>query len=124
MIISGWTIHYLRKELHWDTLKVYRAVFWGYAAFGVLKLILSLALSKAVEAEKKTTPPPYTETAPLLGDAAEDDEPKSKFRSLLPNISAESKVIVLNLCLLFALDAFASGLAPLSVFYLPVSPPC
>lgn len=115
MMVSGWVIHYLRKELHWNTLKVYRAVFWGYAAFGLIKVILALALSKACEAEKKTTPPPDTETAPLLGQVAEDVEPKkSKFRSLLPNISPESKVIVFNLCLLFALDAFASGLAPLS----------
>lgn len=114
MIVSGWVIHYLRYELHWATLEVYRTVFWAYAAFGILKLVLSLALSKAVEAEKQTAPPTYTETAPLLGGAAENDEPKrSKFRSLLPEISAESKVIVFNLCLLFALDAFASGLAPL-----------
>jgi hypothetical protein len=35
---------------------------------------------------------------------------------LLPSISKESRVIVLNLCILFALDAFASGLAPLYVF--------
>jgi len=88
-------------------------VFWGYAAFGVIKMILALALSKNVEAEKKKISPPDTETAPLLGDSAEIIEPKkSRLRSLLPNISAESKTIVSYLCLLFALDAFASGLAP------------
>ena len=114
MIVSGWAIHYLKYELHWDTLMVYRTVFWAYTAFGILKLILSLALSINVEAEKKTVPSAYTESAPLLAGAAENDEPKkSKFRSLLPEISAESKIIVFNLCLLFALDAFASGLAPL-----------
>lgn len=117
MLFSGWVINYLRKSLEWNTLKVYRAVFWGYAALGVVKVLLSIALSSAVEAEKKATPLPSSETAPLLPTADVDDgeEPKRKyaFRSLLPDISKESRPIVFNLCLLFALDAFASGLAPL-----------
>lgn len=119
MITTGWVMQYLRKELHWDAVRVYRAIFWGYAVFGIIKVILSLALTKNVEAEKKPAPAPAdTETAPLLGDAVEGNETKkSRFRSLLPNISSESKVIVFNLCLLFALDAFASGLAPLYVIY-------
>jgi MFS family permease len=113
MMVSGWMIRYMRKELGWETLKVYRAIFWGYAAFGIIKVILILALSKAVEAEKKAASTPDPEIAPLLPDATMDRAPKKTFRSLLPDISAESKVIVFNLCLLFALDAFASGLAPL-----------
>ena len=114
MMVTGWTIHYTRAELEWTTLKIYRSVFWGYAVFGLIKLALTLFLSKAVEAKKKTGPPPYSETAPLLGDGAEDGEPKrSSLRSLLPEISADSRIIVLNICLLFALDSFASGLVPL-----------
>jgi hypothetical protein len=115
MVVSGWVIHYMREELAWPKIDVYRAVFWGYAAFGVIKLVLTLLLSKACEAEKKQAALSDPETAPLLGDGAEDLEPqkKSTFQSLLPEISANSRIIVFNLCLLFALDAFASGLAPL-----------
>jgi MFS family permease len=115
MIVSGWVINYLRESLAWNILKVYRTVFWGYAALGLMKVLLSLALSSAVETEMKVAPSPYSETAPLLPDANGDEEPKKKstFRSLLPDISVESRPIVFNLCLLFALDAFASGLAPL-----------
>lgn len=115
MVVSGWVINYLRESLAWDTLKIYRAVFWGYAALGLVKVILSLALSSAVEAERKMGPPPSSEATPLLPDANGEEEPnkKSTFRWLLPDISVDSRPIVFNLCLLFALDAFASGLAPL-----------
>jgi len=115
MVVSGWLINYMRHDLKWGIIKAYRAVFWGYATFGIIKLLLALALSNAVELEKKVAAPPADpETAPLLGDGAGDVEPKkSKFRSLLPKISAESRIIVFNLCLLFALDSFASGLATL-----------
>jgi len=129
MVVSGWLMHYVREELKWGNIRTYRAVFWAYAVVGLIKLGLALALSKAVEAEKKQPPPVEDpETAPLLGDGAEDadcdttvfgddDEGSKKmqsvFRSMLPEISKESRIIVANLCILFALDAFASGLAPL-----------
>ncbi|KFZ06769.1 hypothetical protein V502_09892, partial [Pseudogymnoascus sp. VKM F-4520 (FW-2644)] len=58
------------------------------------------------------------ERAMLLPDDETDDaeseaKPKGKwtfFSSLLPDISPESRAIVVNLCVLIGLDAFASGL--------------
>lgn len=117
MVTSGWLIHYMKVNLGWDSIKTYRAVFWAYACIGLIKFALAMSLSKVVEAEKKAAPIADPETAPLLGDGAEDDEPKKKknfLASKLPEISPESRVIVINLCILFALDSFASGLAPLS----------
>ncbi|RQM06139.1 hypothetical protein DH86_00003405, partial [Scytalidium sp. 3C] len=122
MMSTGWIVHYLRATKHWSEVEAYRAVFWGYAVFGFIKFILSLALSKNVEAEKKPKQAASTgqdpESAPLLGNGANGRAPakekKPSLLALLPEISKESRVIVLNLCLLFALDAFASGLAPLS----------
>lgn len=121
MMSTGWIVHYLRATKHWSEVEAYRAVFWGYAVFGFIKFILSLALSKNVEAEKKPKQAASTgqdpESAPLLGNGANGRAPakekKPSLLALLPEISKESRVIVLNLCLLFALDAFASGLAPL-----------
>jgi MFS-type transporter involved in bile tolerance (Atg22 family) len=115
MFTCGWVVQSLQIKSEWDVIRTYRAVFWGYAAFGILKFLFSVTLSKHIEAEKKSAPVRDAETAPLLGDGAEDIEPKKSYiRSLLPEISAESRVIIVNLCILFALDAFASGLAPLS----------
>jgi hypothetical protein len=114
MMACGWLIHYMRVELQWDTIDTYRCIFWGYAVFGAIKFFLALMLSEACEAEKKEVPIADPETAPLLRDGAEDlGSKKSRSRSWLPEISAESKTIVFNLCILFALDSFASGLAPL-----------
>lgn len=115
MITSGWVIQALQTKLKWDAIRTYRTVFWGYAVFGVIKFFLSIALSKNIEAEKKAAPVEDAETAPLLGDGAEETETRKPYiLSLLPEISKESRIIVINLCILFALDAFASGLAPLS----------
>jgi MFS family permease len=116
MMLSGWAMHYMRVEIGWGSIQVYRAVFWGYAALGLIKLCFTLGLSKAVEADRKTTPPQDAETAPLLADGNVNEVTKPKkstFRSLLPEISADSKIIVVNLCLLFAIDSFASGVASL-----------
>lgn len=115
-IASGWVINYLRNELAWTNIFIYRAVFWSYTVFGFVKFLLSVALSQAVEAEKKDGPINDPETAPLLGDGVDEAVTKKKgyFASKLPNISQESKFLVLNLCLIFGLDSFASGLVPLS----------
>lgn len=109
MVTTGWLINYMRNELIWGSLRVYRAVFLGYAALGLVKLSFTLALSKAVEAEKKQHLLDQ-ESAPLLANS-EDTKPTR--RSLLPDISPDSRIIVFNFCLLFGLDAFASGLVPL-----------
>ncbi|RDW71787.1 MFS general substrate transporter-33 [Coleophoma crateriformis] len=118
MVTCGWAVRYMQATLNWGNIESYRAVFWAYAVFGFLKFIFSIVLSNSVEAEKKQTAPVQDpETAPLLGNGADAEvakPKKSSFKSLLPEISKESRLIVFNLCLLFALDSFASGLAPLS----------
>ncbi|KAK0103047.1 hypothetical protein ONS96_005658 [Cadophora gregata f. sp. sojae] len=116
LMTTGWILNHMINDLQWGAIASYRIVFWAYAGFGILKLLLTLALSGAVELEKKPTPIQDPESAPLLGDGAEEVEPKKGnwLFSKLPDFSTESRAIVINLCILFALDAFASGLAPLS----------
>lgn len=120
LLFSGAVIQYLRNDLQWDTSKVYKAIFWGYSVLGMVKVFLSLALSTAVEMKRTVVPLTASETAPLIPDMIGEEEGgvrnKAKFWSMLPDISVESRPVVLNLCLLFGLDAFASGLAPMWVF--------
>jgi len=116
---SGWVIHSLEAQSGWEPLRVYRVIFFGYAVIGAVKFALACALSKAVEAEKKRPAPVSAEEEPLLpGNGAAPPstvkkEPKRSWTSMLPDISPESRLIVLKLCMLFAVDNFASGLAPL-----------
>ncbi|KJZ71788.1 hypothetical protein HIM_08808 [Hirsutella minnesotensis 3608] len=120
MMTWGWAIHGIRNGLGWTPVQAYRATFVGYAILGVVKLLLAMSLSRAVEPAKKAASAEATteETTPLLAgepNPASQTQPKpKKWTNLLPEISPESRVITATLCLLFALDSFASGLVPLS----------
>jgi hypothetical protein len=148
MITCGWIVHYLHFDRHWAFVRSYRAIFFGYAACGILKLLFVLFMSSKVESEaflarKRTRNAQSSgETAPLLDgvegaagehghvngtlgangqtSAAASNEPvqgsrtsMSRLSSLVPNISRESVGVVISLCFLFGLDAFASSLASL-----------
>lgn len=122
IMTCGWTVQHLTNGLEWNLIDAYRSVFIGYAAMGALKLSLVLFLSKEVEANSSESPSrpvaPVTEATPLI-DAAppafnEPSTPQGGLRSLFPAISPQSRGIVASLSLLFALDSFSSGLAPLS----------
>jgi MFS family permease len=125
VMTCGWSIHTL-QELHgWSAIPAYRIIFQAYAVFGLLKFFFTMLLSSAVEAERRhevseevdpSTRPLLDPTTPQeMEDAAPHETASSySWSSLLPQISPESRIILVNLCILFALDAFASGLAPLS----------
>lgn len=111
----GWIVTFLRDEKHLDSVRAYRVIFFVYAVVGIVKLSLALMLSKACEVDAQPKSANPTETARLLGDGVphKDDDKKKRRWSLLPNISKESKIVLVQLCVLFAFDNFASGLAPL-----------
>ncbi|KAI9374218.1 major facilitator superfamily domain-containing protein [Aspergillus egyptiacus] len=122
VMACGWAIHLLQTERGLEFVDACHTVFFMYAAIGVLKFLLSVALSQKVEAELKK--PKQTrqeqvenETQPLLGDrnrpalAAQTPERKSLF-SFLGDRDVVS--LVIRLFILFGLDSFASGLASLT----------
>lgn len=128
LMTGGWAVQYVSTVLHWELIDAYRFIFYGYAVAGLVKLSLALLLSSAVEADGKASSPAEaaiksngagdnTETSPLLGSgnasSQADEERKSRSRvgALLPDISKEGYAIMTSLCVFFALDAFASGLA-------------
>ncbi|MCJ1478219.1 hypothetical protein MMC13_006895 [Lambiella insularis] len=113
IMTCGWVVHSLQVSRGFDSIDAYRVIFFAYAGLGVVKFLLACSLSKKVEAEK-ISPEPDPVTRPLL--ASPDDQegsPKVK-KPILPSISQGSRPVVINLCILFGLDAFASGLVPLS----------
>ncbi len=95
--LSGWWQHH-----HVPPLLSYERLFWFYAGAGVVLIVLSMQLSRAVEVE--TTP--------------------AKFRGFVAQWTGlhESRPVVLRLSSLFALDAFAGGFIVQSIlaywFYL------
>jgi hypothetical protein len=101
-----------------DVVDVYRRVFYGYAILGLLKLVAAIVLSSDVEIHHEPQPVPAAdndEQTPLIPgnnsqQSTSETAPKKQLRA---RISHESVPIVVCLCALFALDSFASGLAPL-----------
>lgn len=103
----------------WNPVSSYRAVFLAYAGLGFLNLMLTFVLSSRVELHGY-------EGQIAVGDSSVEEEPlissetdstnemtvmKEK-RTLLPRISRESRVVLVKLCMLFAVDSLASGLVP------------
>jgi MFS family permease len=120
MMTCGWAIDAAVKKLEWSLTRAYRATFVAYAVLGLVKLVLTLCLSGKVEAEgKKQAVEDHQpdERSTLLGEGNNEAQPatnnKSWVSSLLPSISTESKSVTATLCMLFALDSFGSGLAPM-----------
>jgi len=120
----------LMEKKGWSEETSYRWIFGGYAAVGILSAGLVACLSRDVELSIQEEGDSEEETMPLLL-AADIDEPRKtptvttssahraliqlaskEATSLFPQISKESRIIVTNLCLLFAIDSFASGLVP------------
>lgn len=96
----------------WDDIRAYRVIFFAYSVLGLMKLLLVLALSKDCEAKPEPPQERPHEEAPLLG-ATEPTKPRRSFFGAFSHISPESLAVLLQLCLLFGLDSFASGLIPL-----------
>ena len=108
----GWIITYLRDGKQYNSIKAYRIIYLIYAVVGIVKLCLALLLSRECEVDTQPKSANATETEPLLGNGTPKSDKKKRF-SLLPNISKESRIVLVQLCILFAFDNFASGLAPL-----------
>jgi hypothetical protein len=89
----------------------------AYAGLGFLNLLLTFALSSRVELhgheEHKDSD---GDQEPLISrsdsDTSNEVTMAKEKRSLLPKISKESRIVLLRLCMLFALDSLASGLVP------------
>lgn len=126
---GGWLVQLLQDQ-GWPEVAAYRAVFGAYAACGAVKFLLCLFLTSRSEAQPDShgdEAEREREREPLLGaqgDAAgteqqqQEEPPKTQQRkgllAFLPKIGRESRIVVINLCLLFSLDSFASSLVSVS----------
>ncbi|KAF2807078.1 major facilitator superfamily MFS1 [Mytilinidion resinicola] len=140
-ITSGWIVQIGSSKVTGNEVKAYRIVFVLYTALGVVKLVLTLALSPSIELPDRShayqevielenedllshTSSPRTSTEETPSSVAEPDlveaqqtltspkyTPVRRLRALLPQISQKSLLILFRLIFLFALDSFASGMA-------------
>lgn len=126
-LICGWLISSLQVLHGWAYIPSCRVIFLVYAGIGLVKLILTLALTHKVETEEKQQTREQRkngETQPLLADAPssrreQDTSPNTGRTSLFSSIDKDLWSLVIRLFILFGIDSFASGLASLSVGPLP-----
>lgn len=115
----GWVTTHLIESKHWSILAAYRTIFFGYAAIGAIKLLLTFVLSAGCEAapEPNKQNTDQDESEPLLASRGTDQNTTATAEQpdlgLWSSISLQSRGIVFKLCILFAFDNFASGLAPM-----------
>ncbi|KAG4440635.1 hypothetical protein IFR05_003894 [Cadophora sp. M221] len=103
MGVCGWILEFMMEDLSWEPIQAYRVVFFVYAGLGVVMICIVLSLSKECELEQ------------LLPIEDGEKLPKKNFiLSNMPSFSRRSKLVVVKLCALFALESFGSNLAPLS----------
>lgn len=121
-LVCGWVLTSLQSIHGWEFIPSCRAFFLVYAGIGVVKLLLTLTLSRAVEAAPKAknqeaqaqTPEQgqeNSETRPLLADQSRSDQTPPKKKTFFQSIEKDLWSLVIRLFILFGLDAFASGLA-------------
>lgn len=132
-LTSGWMVQSLQASGKLSVTDSYRAVFLVYAILGLVKCVINMLLSPAVEAEVKITDNqsyPRDEADAESGDGprpaiiTSDESTRllpetpskpptlwQRFKSLLPHISPSSRSILWRLLVLFSIDSFASGMA-------------
>lgn len=122
IMVSGWLFTFLNEDRGFSYIDTCRVLFYIYAGVGLIKFMLTLAPSRCIEREPLPEGLGQRERQPLLAeDGAERSEnappkPKPKPKPKPPSVftfSRHLQRLMLQLCLLFALDSFASGLAPM-----------
>ncbi|KAF2835102.1 MFS general substrate transporter [Patellaria atrata CBS 101060] len=135
-LTTGWIVQALQSLPGWTNTSAYRFIFVLYGMLGIVKLVLTLILSRRIEVER--TELHYQEAMELqneglLSDSTSDldhedaNNPSatrfgplqafqnppllSRVLALLPKISSASISILSRLIILFTFDSFASGLA-------------
>lgn len=142
--VAGRTVQVLEKS-SWDLKKAYHALFWGYAAFGVIGSILCLGLSDRCEAagEKRAEMKErgrgggdgeeeevlLEAMTPSTTDGFDHDRARSsrqddlrvkpaqnnKKQSYFSQISKPTRNIMYKLWILLAIDSLADGMTPYSL---------
>lgn len=96
------------EHLEWEPIRAYRVIFFVYAGLGVVMICVVLSLSKACELEELLS----IEDVNTLSTGGEKQK-RSFILSKMPRFSRRSKLVVVKLCALFALESFGSNLTPL-----------
>ncbi|KAK5168004.1 uncharacterized protein LTR77_006571 [Saxophila tyrrhenica] len=129
---AGWITHFVRNRYEWDWKdpRVYPYVFAVYAIVGLIKACVTLLLTQKCEpdefARRELDLADREATAPLLNDGYRRTHRRGVsgkatgavrgiWRTLTTTLSADSRRILVRLCVLFAVNSVAAGMLPVTV---------
>lgn len=130
LFTAGWLTSIQRTYLGYDWKECYPAVFGMYAVVGIVKVVLTLFLTERCEADYAPPQRRYeeeedTSARPLLNDGdrrtsyTKAPEIRSGVRrisrSITTRVSRENRPILFRLCILLAVNSFASGMLPVTL---------
>lgn len=125
MVVAGWAMTLFHEQKHVALLTCYRGVFVAYAVVGLVKFILCCTMSQKceIEEEEEEEQEP-NEASALLSQTEDDNKPTpagqtlvksdQKGWSMLPSLSSENTSLFVKLCILYAIDYVANGMASMS----------
>ena len=123
--IAGKIILVLQELSGWTEHKAFRGVFALYAIIGIAKAIVATQLSNASEVTHRKAEWPIEARDEETQGMLQDDSVIKKTtrtavsvntalkRTFLPELSTRTAAILWKLCLMFAVDSFASGMIAL-----------
>lgn len=129
LFVSGYITYFVRERIGREWQEAYPPIFGMYAIIGLIKVCVTLFLTERCEANYTTpqgTGRDETETtAPLLNNSDrrrsynKGPEVASRIHrirsSVTAKLSPESRKILVRLCILFAINSFASGMLPVTI---------
>ncbi|KAI8626041.1 major facilitator superfamily domain-containing protein [Xylariaceae sp. FL1651] len=139
--VSGRILHWLQSEKGWSEVDSYHALFWIYAAMGIVNLAFVASLTEACElqeTDKQYAKIPQEESEieahrENFNISAQDSlplEPSSRLNRVwtwvsnsLAKISTPTRSVMYKLWFLLAVDSLADGMVPYSLtnYYLDIN---
>lgn len=129
LFVSGYITYFMREYVAEDWKEEYPPVFGMYAIVGLIKVCVTFFLTERCEAnytapDETARDEPET-TAPLLSNSDrrrsynKGPEVTSRIHrirsSVTAKLSPESRKTLIRLCMLFAINSFASGMLPVTI---------
>ncbi|KAK3691456.1 hypothetical protein LTR37_018653 [Vermiconidia calcicola] len=128
--VTGWINYILRNYYDWDWKEGYPVIFGVYAGIGLIKVAVTLLLTPRCEADYVSQTEAdnidHETTAPLLQRSTSTRKSFNKSGrvkvatqllrdSIGIQVSKENRGNLIRLCVLFAINSFASGMLPVTV---------
>lgn len=116
-IACGWVVQSRQALPGWTEIHSYRTIFWMYSALGSAKIALGVFLSERCERQRSTGQSEGETSVALLGVGTQEPEDHEAVLEVRRDswlmISKRSRLNLIKISILFAVNSLGSGMVPL-----------